>query len=60
VRYRPLVLASAWICLLGAPAYLWIDTQSGLPCWWVAMDSLSCLLFGAAILWACHTARCRA
>ena len=54
VRYRPLVLASAWICLLGGPAYLWIETQSGLPGWWVAMDSLSCLCFGVAILWACH------
>jgi hypothetical protein len=53
VRYRPLVLASAWISLLGAPAFLWIDWQCGLPAWWIAMDSFSCLLFGAALLWAC-------
>jgi hypothetical protein len=54
VRYRPLVPATAWISLVGGPAFLWIDTQSGLPRWWVAMDSLSCLLFGAALLWSCR------
>ncbi|MCX7008086.1 MAG: hypothetical protein NTY53_12710 [Kiritimatiellaeota bacterium] len=54
VRYRPLVLASAWLSLLGSPAFLWIDWQCGLPTWWIAMDSISCLLFGVALLWACH------
>ncbi len=57
VRYRPLIIVSSWICLLGAPAFLWIDTQSHLPAWWVAMDSVSCLLFGVALLWACHAGR---
>jgi len=59
VRYRPLVIASAWICLLGAPAFLWIDTQSHLPAWWVAMDSVSCLLFGIVLLWACYAGQRR-
>jgi hypothetical protein len=57
VRYRPLVLASVWICLLGGPAYLWIDWQCGLPGWWIALDSVSCLLFGLALLWACRERR---
>ena len=59
-RYRPLVIASAWICLVGCPAFLWIDTQSHLPAWWVAMDSVSCLLFGVALLWACYAGKSRA
>ncbi len=52
VRYRPLVTATAWIYLIGGPGFAWIDTQSGLPGWWVAMDSLSCLFFGMGLLWA--------
>ena len=54
VRYRLLVIACAWICLIGGPAFLWIDAQSKLPVWWIAMDSVSCLIFGVALLWACH------
>ncbi len=54
-RHRPLVLATAWICLACGPLFLWIDSSAGLPGWWVAMDSLSCLAFGAALLWACHS-----
>jgi len=34
-----------------------MDTQSHLPAWWVAMDSVSCLLFGVALLWACYAGR---
>ncbi|MDD4870115.1 MAG: hypothetical protein PHR77_06110 [Kiritimatiellae bacterium] len=60
VRYRPLVIASAWIYLAGCPAFLWIDSQAGLPNWWTAMDSLSCLIFGAALLWACYPGKRRA
>lgn len=55
VRYRPLVILSGWIYLIGGPVFLWIDLQSGLPNWWTAMDSVSCLIFGAAILWACRS-----
>lgn len=53
-RHRPLVILSAWIFLVGGPAFLWIDSRAGLPGWWVALDGLSCLVFGAALLWACH------
>jgi hypothetical protein len=60
VRYRPLVIASAWICLIGGPAFLWIDSQSRLPAWWVAMDCASCLIIGAALLWACYSGKRRA
>ena len=59
VRYRPLVIASGWIFLIGAPAFLWIDSQAGLPHWWIAMDSLSCLIFGVTLLWACFAGKRR-
>lgn len=54
VRYRPLVTLCGWIYLIAAPAYLSIDLQCPLPWWWVAMDSVSCLIIGAGILWACR------
>lgn len=54
-RQRPLVLATAWICLACGPLFLWIDSDAGLPGWWVAMDTLACLAFGAALLWACYS-----
>lgn len=54
VRHRPIVVASGWIYLVGVPAFLWIDGQAGLPSWWIAMDTLSCLILGAALLRACH------
>lgn len=60
VRYRPLVILYGWILLIGAAAYLWIDLQSMLPWWWVAMDSVSSLLLGAGILWACRRRTCGA
>lgn len=54
VRYRPLVIACGWMFLAGGPAYLSIDLQCPLPAWWVAMDSLSCILLGGGLLWACR------
>jgi hypothetical protein len=60
VRYRPLVIMSGWISLIGGPGFLWIDYQSGLPHWWTAMDSLSCLIIGAALLWVCRSRKRRA
>jgi len=50
-RYRPLVAALAWILVVGGPAYLSIDLQAALPAWWVALDSLACLLVGGGLLW---------
>ncbi len=57
IRYRPLIIACGWIYLVGCPAFLWIDSQAGLPAWWTAMDSLSCLVLGALLLWSCYTRR---
>lgn len=53
-RYRPLVLFAAWACLIAGPVYGWIDSQTGMPTWWMLMDALSCLVGGAALLYACQ------
>lgn len=55
VRYRPLVTFVAWFFLAAAPLFLWIDSQAGLPRWWIAMDTLSCLSLGGALVWACYS-----
>lgn len=52
IRYRPLVLFLGWAYLAFSPLFLWIDFNAGLPRWWAAMDSLSCLSGGVALLWA--------
>ena len=57
VRHRPLVLFAAWGYLVCGPLFLWIDSHVGLPHWWIAMDSLSCLLSGILLLWACRPRR---
>jgi len=54
-RYRPLVATLAWILVVGGPAYLSIDLQAALPAWWVALDSLACLLVGGGLLWTLHS-----
>ncbi len=54
VRYRPMIVLSAWIVLVAAPIYWLINTQAGMPLWWAWMDTLACLAFGIALLWACH------
>lgn len=53
VRYRPLVRVCGWIMVIAGPAYFSIDLQCPLPWWWVLMDSVSCLLIGLTLLWAC-------
>ena len=50
VRYRPLVIFSAWVCLIAGPAYLWIDLHVGMPPWWVLMDAVSCFIGGLVLL----------
>jgi hypothetical protein len=57
VRYRPLVIFSAWACLVGGPVYWWIDTLTGMPHWWLLMDALSCFIGGIALLWAAGRAK---
>ena len=55
VRYRPLVLLLGWAYLAFGPVFIWIHLDAGTPHWWMAMDSLSCLAAGAALLWACRS-----
>lgn len=54
VRYRPMIVLSAWICVAAGPIYWYINTHTGMPGWWMAMDAMSCLAFGLVLLWACH------
>jgi hypothetical protein len=54
VRYQPLIRVVAWALLLCAPLFWWIDTQAGLPRWWMWMDSASALITGLILIWACH------
>jgi hypothetical protein len=53
VRYRPLVMATAAIYLVGAPAFYLLDTIAGMPRFWCLFDSASCFLAGAIILALC-------
>lgn len=50
-RFRPLVLLNGFSFLLAAPIFFLIDYTSNLPFWWALMDSGSCGVFGAAMLW---------
>ena len=54
VRYQPLIRVVAWALLLCAPLFWWIDTQAGLPRWWMWMDSASALITGLFLTWACR------
>jgi hypothetical protein len=56
-RYQPLVRLFGWTMAIAGPAYLSIDLQCPLPLWWTLMDSLSCLLIGITLLWACPPAK---
>ena len=51
-RYRPLVVFAGWACLVGGPAYAWIGTNTGMPHWWMLMDTVTCFVGGLALLWA--------
>jgi hypothetical protein len=52
VRYRPLVMFVAVGCVAAAPVFGWMDTDVGMPRWWVLMDALACLAGGVVLLWA--------
>lgn len=56
-RYQPLIRVIAWIYTACGPLFLWIDSQVGLPKWWMAMDSLGCLSAGLALLWTCRSTK---
>lgn len=51
-RYRPLGRFMGCICLIASVAYWWITSRTGMPTWLLAADTLSCLIGGAALLWA--------
>ncbi len=53
IRYRPLVITTIAIFLVGAPVFYAIDTAIGLPQWWRIMDFVSCFLCGAFPLAFC-------
>jgi hypothetical protein len=49
-RYRPLVVAQAWLVMAFGAAMLAIDVTAGLPVYWVLGEGPFLILFGAAIL----------
>lgn len=53
VRYRPFVITTAAIYLVGAPTFYFIDAIAGLPRWWCIMDSASCFLAGGVLFTLC-------
>jgi hypothetical protein len=53
VRYRPLVIFTGFVCVIGGPVLWWVGARAGMPSWWVLMDTLSCLVGGLVLLWAC-------
>ncbi len=60
VRYRPLVITTAALCLFAAPAYYFIDATAGMPRFWCLFDFAYCLLAGGALalcLWASRLRR---
>ena len=50
-RFRPLIILNGIAFLIGGPVFFLIDYTSGMPWWWTIADPLSCLTFGAALLW---------
>ena len=52
-RYRPLVIATITMFLVGAPVFYVIDARIGLPGWWCVMDFISLFLSGALPLAFC-------
>lgn len=50
-RFRPLVILNGVAFLVAGPVFFLIDYTSGMPWWWTVSDPLSCMFFGAALLW---------
>jgi hypothetical protein len=53
MRYRPLVVTTATIYLVGGPAYYLMDSIAGMPRFWCIFDSVFCLLAGGVLLALC-------
>ena len=50
-RFRPLIILNGITFLVAGPVFFLIDYTSGMPWWWTVADPLSCMFFGAALLW---------
>jgi hypothetical protein len=50
-RFRPLIVLNGITFLVAGPVFFLIDYTSGMPWWWTVADPLSCMFFGAALLW---------
>lgn len=57
VKFRLLVIVTGIIYFVAGPAFLVIDATVGLPGWWCAMDSVSCLVVGGIVLALCWLSR---
>jgi hypothetical protein len=53
VRYRPLVITTIAIFLVGAPAFYFLDAAAGLPAWVSLMDCVTCVGCGGIPLVFC-------
>lgn len=53
VRYRPFVIATIAVFLVGAPAFYVMDDIAGMPRWWCLMDFTCCLVAGGVPLVYC-------
>jgi len=53
IRYRPLVVITGVIYLVGAPVFYLIHASAGMPHWWAVMDTVSCFFVGAVLLTLC-------
>lgn len=49
VRYRPLIITLAAICLFAAPAYYFIDAMAGMPHFWCLFDFAYCGVAGGVL-----------
>ncbi|HEV7403617.1 MAG TPA: hypothetical protein VGO11_11845 [Chthoniobacteraceae bacterium] len=49
-RYRPLIVATAVIYLIGGPAFYFIESIAGMPRFWCLFDGVSCAVVGAVLL----------
>lgn len=49
IRYRPLIITIAAICLCAAPAYYFIDATAGMPRFWCIFDFVYCLAAGGVL-----------
>lgn len=52
-KYRALVLFAAWTYIVASPVFWFIGARTGMPGWWAAIDTISCLAAGSLLLWAC-------